>query len=50
MKSFLDIFVCPKGHRRGIIRMSKSDGKTIKSWCSTCNKSYPWLVVRKVRT
>jgi transposase-like protein len=40
MAGFMDVFTCPKGHRRAVYRMGKSAGKIVQNYCTTCDKQY----------
>jgi hypothetical protein len=40
MAGFMDVFVCPKGHRRAVHRMGKSAGKVVQNYCTSCDRFY----------
>ena len=40
MSLYMDIFVCPNGHKRAVHRQTRSIGKTVKTYCTQCRKSY----------
>ena len=44
MSMFLTVFTCPAGHKRAIFRQTRSQGKTVSTYCTTCEKMYPAVV------
>lgn len=40
MSLYLDVFKCPAGHRRSIFRQTRSVGKVVSTYCTTCDKLY----------
>jgi len=40
MSLYMDTFTCPQGHKRAVYRQTRSIGKTVQTYCTTCRKSY----------
>lgn len=42
-KTYRDVFVCPFGHKRVIVRRLSSAGRTFLNYCTKCRCSYDAL-------
>lgn len=43
MSLYLDVFKCPKGHTRSVFRQTRSIGKKVATYCTSCNKTFKIL-------
>lgn len=43
MSLYFDIFKCPNGHKRVVPRQTRSIGKKVGTYCTTCRKMFKAL-------